>query len=159
MREGRAAAAAAAERYGYEGYYTDWGKMLEDKRIQIFDNGGPNDAHAEPCIEAAKAGKHVFCEKPLARNAKEARSMWDAAVKAGVKHQTAFNYRSVPAVRQAYELIRSGKLGKLYHFRAFYQEAMREWCPRRPGIACAGLGPVPYGRSEERERHDKDVCL
>ena len=55
-----AAAAAAAQRFGYEGYYTDWRKMLEDKRIQVFDNGGPNDTHAEPCIEAAKAGKHVF---------------------------------------------------------------------------------------------------
>ena len=119
-----AAAAAAAQRFGYEGYYTDWRKMLQDKRIQLFDNGGPNDAHAEPCIEAAKAGKHVFCEKPLARNADEARTMRDAAVKAGVKHQTAFNYRFVPAVRQAYELIRSGKLGKLYHFRAFY---LQEW--------------------------------
>ncbi|HTO23239.1 MAG TPA: Gfo/Idh/MocA family oxidoreductase [Spirochaetia bacterium] len=119
-----AAAAAAAQRFGYEGYYTDWRKMLEDTRIQLFDNGGPNDAHAEPCIEAARAGKHVFCEKPLARTAAEAKTMLDAAVKAGVKHQTAFNYRFVPAVRQAYELIKGGKLGRLYHFRAMY---LQEW--------------------------------
>jgi len=119
-----AAAAAAAQRFGYEGYYTDWRKMLEDTRVQLFDNGGPNDAHAEPCIEAARAGKHVFCEKPLARTAAEARTMLDAAVKAGVKHQTAFNYRFVPAVRQAYELIKGGKLGRLYHFRAMY---LQEW--------------------------------
>jgi predicted dehydrogenase len=118
------AAAAAAERFGYEGFYTDWRKMLEDKRIQVFDNGGPNDTHADPCIEAAKAGKNVFCEKPLARTAAEAKTMWDAAVKAGVKHQAAFNYRFVPAIRQAFELIRGGKLGKLYHFRAFY---LQEW--------------------------------
>ena len=118
------AVAAAAQRFGYEGYYTDWRTMLEDKRIQLFDNGGPNDAHAEPCIEAARAGKHVFCEKPLGRSAAEARSIWDAAVKAGVKHQTAFNYRFVPAVRQAYELVHGGKLGRLYHFRAFY---LQEW--------------------------------
>ena len=124
LRPDDEAAAEAAQRYGYEGYYTDWRKMLEDDRIQLFDNGGPNDAHAEPCIEAAKAGKHVFCEKPLARNAEEAKTMLDAAVKAGVKHQTAFNYRFVPAVRQAYELIQSGKLGRLYHFRAFY---LQEW--------------------------------
>ena len=52
--------------------------MLEDNRIQLFDNGGPNDAHAEPCIAAAKAGKHVFCEKPLARTAEEAKTMLDA---------------------------------------------------------------------------------
>ncbi len=119
-----AAAAEAARRFGYEGYYTDWRKMLEDKRIQLFDNGGPNYAHAEPCIQAARAGKHVFCEKPMARNAEEAKAMRDAAVKAGVKHQVAFNYRFVPAVRQAYELVKSGALGKIYHFRAFY---LQEW--------------------------------
>ena len=54
----------AARRYGYEGYYTDWREMLEDDRIQLFDNGGPNNVHAEPCITAAQAGKHIFCEKP-----------------------------------------------------------------------------------------------
>ena len=119
-----AAAAEAARRYGYMGYYTDWRKMLEDDRIQLFDNGGPNDAHAEPCIAAAKAGKHVLCEKPLARTAEEAKTMLDAVRKAGVKHQVAFNYRFVPAVRQAYDLIRSGKLGRIYHFRAVY---LQEW--------------------------------
>ncbi|HUI69951.1 MAG TPA: Gfo/Idh/MocA family oxidoreductase [Spirochaetia bacterium] len=119
-----AAAAEAARRYGYMGYYTDWRKMLEDDRIQLFDNGGPNDAHAEPCIAAAKAGKHVFCEKPLARTAEEAKGMLDAVIKAGVKHQVAFNYRFVPAIRQAYDLIASGKLGRIYHFRAVY---LQEW--------------------------------
>jgi predicted dehydrogenase len=119
-----AAAAEAARRYGYMGYYTDWRKMLEDDRVQLFDNGGPNDAHAEPCIAAAKAGKHVFCEKPLARTAEEAKGMLDAVVKAGVKHQVAFNYRFVPAIRQAYDLISSGKLGRIYHFRAVY---LQEW--------------------------------
>ncbi|HVP19887.1 MAG TPA: Gfo/Idh/MocA family oxidoreductase [Spirochaetia bacterium] len=119
-----AAAAEAARRYGYTGYYTDWRKMLEDDRVQLFDNGGPNDTHAEPCIAAARAGKHVFCEKPLARTAEEARTMLDAVVKTGVKHQVAFNYRFVPAVRQAYDLISSGKLGRIYHFRAVY---LQEW--------------------------------
>ena len=119
-----AAVAEAARRYGYEGYYTDWRKMLENDRIQLFDNGGPNNAHAEPCIEAAKAGKHVFCEKPLARNAQEAKTMLDAVTKAGVKHQVAFNYRFVPAIRQARNLIESGALGQIYHFRAVY---LQEW--------------------------------
>lgn len=119
-----AAAAEAARRYGYEGYYTDWRKMLEDDRIQLFDNGGPNDAHAEPCIAAAKAGKHIFCEKPLARTGEESKKMLDAVVKAGVRHQVAFNYRFVPAIRQAYELTRSGALGKIYHYRAVY---LQEW--------------------------------
>ena len=109
-----AAASEAARRYGYAGYYTDWRKMLEDDRIQLFDNGGPNDMHAEPCIEAAKAGKHIFCEKPMGRTAEEAKKMLDAVTKAGIKHQVAFNYRFVPAIRQAWELIHAGKLHLSY---------------------------------------------
>jgi predicted dehydrogenase len=118
------AVAEAARRYGYEGYYTDWREMLQDDRIQLFDNGGPNDAHAEPCIAAAQAGKHIFCEKPLARNAEEAKEMLDAAAKAGVKHMVAHNYRFVPAIRLARDLIESGALGQIYHFRAVY---LQEW--------------------------------
>ncbi len=118
------AVAAAARRYGYETYYTDWRAMLEDERIQLFDNGGPNDAHAGPCILAAQAGKHILCEKPLARTAEEAHQMLDAVNKAGVKHMVAFNYRFVPAVRQARALIESGALGRIYHFRAIYPQ---EW--------------------------------
>jgi predicted dehydrogenase len=118
------AVAEAARRYGYEGYYTDWREMLNNDRIQLFDNGGPNDAHAEPCIAAAEAGKHVFCEKPLARTAEEAKTMLDAVQKAGVKHMVAFNYRFVPAIRQIRKLIDSGLLGQIYHFRAVY---LQEW--------------------------------
>jgi predicted dehydrogenase len=119
-----AAVSEAARRYGYEGYYTDWHKMLEDSRIQLFDNGGPNNEHAAPCIAAAQAGKHVFCEKPLARTGAEAKAMLDAVNKAGVKNMVAFNYRFVPAIRQAKQLIESGKLGRIYHFRAVY---LQEW--------------------------------
>ncbi len=118
------AVAEAARRYGYEGYYTDWRDLLADDRVQLFDNGGPNDAHAEPCIAAAEAGKHVFCEKPLARTAEEAKSMLDAVQKAGVKHMVAYNYRFVPAIRQIRKLIDSGALGQIYHFRAVY---LQEW--------------------------------
>lgn len=118
------AVADAARRYGFATHYTDWRKMLADERIQLFDNGGPNDAHAEPSIAAAKAGKHVLCEKPLARTAEEAKTMLDEVEKAGVKHMVAFNYRFVPAIRQARNLIESGKLGRIYHFRAVY---LQEW--------------------------------
>jgi hypothetical protein len=65
-----AAVQEAAARYGYAKYYTDWHDLLKDDDVQLFDNGAPNDAHAEPCIEAAKAGKHILCEKPLARTAR-----------------------------------------------------------------------------------------
>jgi predicted dehydrogenase len=114
----------AAQRYGYECYYTDWKKMLKDDRIQLFDNGAPNNAHLEPCLAAARAGKHILCEKPLARNAREAARMLEAVTKAGVKHAVAFNYRFVPAIRQMRQLIDSGALGQIYHFRAVY---LQEW--------------------------------
>jgi len=114
----------AAQRYGYEGYYTDWRAMVADPRVQLFDNGGPNALHAEPSIAAAEAGKHILCEKPLGRTAAEAKHMLDAVSKAGVKNMVAFNYRFVPAIRQAYELIHSGALGEIYHFRAVY---LQEW--------------------------------
>lgn len=118
------AVAEAARRYGYEGYYTDWREMLEDDRIDLFDNAGPNNMHAEPSIAAAQAGKHVLCEKPLARSTEEAKRMLDAAEDAGVKHMTGFNYRFVPAVRQIKELVDDGALGKIYHWRAVY---LQEW--------------------------------
>jgi len=119
-----AATRAAAVRFGYDRYYTDWRDMLADDRVQLFDNGGPNDAHAAPSIAAAQAGKHILCEKPLARTAEEAKTMLDAVQKAGVKHMVAFNYRFVPAIRQMRKLIESGALGRIYHFRAAY---LQEW--------------------------------
>ncbi len=114
----------AAKRYGYARYYTDWREMLQDDSVQLFDNGGPNDAHAEPSIAAAKAGKHVLCEKPLGRTADESKRMRDEVMATGVKNMVAFNYRFVPAIRQIRLLIESGALGKIYHFRAVY---LQEW--------------------------------
>jgi len=113
-----------ARRYGYEGYTTDWHDLINDDRIQIFDNVGPNDIHAEPCIAAAEAGKHMVCEKPLARSAEEAKRIFDAAKKAGVKHLCGFNYRMMPALVLAKNLILDGKIGKIFHFRAQY---LQEW--------------------------------
>jgi predicted dehydrogenase len=98
--------------------------MLENEQVQLFDNGGPNDTHAEPCIKAAEAGKHVLCEKPLARTAEEAKQMLDAVEKHGVKNMVAFNYRFVPAIRLIRNLIDQGALGQIYHFRAVY---LQEW--------------------------------
>lgn len=119
-----AAVAEAAKRYGYKKYYTDWRAMLNDPAVQLLDNGGPNNLHAEPSILAAQMGKHVLCEKPLGRTADEAQEMWEAVEKAGVKHMAAFNYRFVPAIRLIRNLIDQGKLGRIYHFRASY---LQEW--------------------------------
>ena len=116
--------AEEAKRYGYLDYCTDWHDLVGDERIDIFVNVGPNNIHAEPCIEAAKAGKNVVCEKPLARNADEAKAMLDAVSKAGVKHLCNFNYRMMPALILAKKLIIDGKLGRIFHFRAKY---LQEW--------------------------------
>lgn len=120
----QAATEEAAKRYGYAKSYTDWRDMIQDPSVQVFDNGGPNNAHAEPTIAAAQAGKHVFCEKPLGRTAEESKTMLDAVNAAGVKHMVAFNYRFVPAIVQAKRLIESGQLGRIFHFRAVY---LQEW--------------------------------
>jgi predicted dehydrogenase len=118
------ALAEAAKRFGFETYYTDWKDLVKDKRIQLVDNCLPNNMHAEPCIAAAEAGKHMICEKPLAGTLKEARAMYEAAEKACVKHMTAFNYRFIPALRLAKNLINEGHIGKILQFRAVY---LQEW--------------------------------
>ena len=114
----------AAKRYGYEYATTDWRELVADDRIGLFDNGGPNSLHAEPTIAAARAGKHVICEKPLGRDAEESYEIWKAVAATGVKHLCAFNYRFVPAVRLAREMIDAGELGELRHFRGRY---LQDW--------------------------------
>lgn len=115
-----AAVSRAAARYGFERYYTDWRELVNDAEVQVFDNSAPNNLHAEPCIAAANAGKHILCEKPLARNQAEAKEMLDAVVRAGVVHMVAHNYRFVPALRLAYDLINAGRIGEIYQFRGTY---------------------------------------
>jgi predicted dehydrogenase len=118
------AVSEAARRYGFAEYKTDWKALIGDDRIELFDNAGPNNLHAEPTIAAAEAGKHVICEKPLGRDAAESYETWQRVKAAGVKHMCAFNYRFVPAVRLAHQIISSGELGDLQHFRGAY---LQEW--------------------------------
>lgn len=134
----------AAIQYGYEGYYLDWQEMVQDPRIELFDNVAWHSAHAESCIAAAEAGKHVLCEKPLATNAGDAKRMRDAAVKAGVKHMTAFNYRFAPANRLAYHLIREGYLGRIYSVRIRYLQEHGSF-PDRPYLDQPGKAGVLLG--------------
>jgi len=110
----------AARRYGAQAVYADWRDLIADTRVQVLINAGPNDVHAEAAMAAASRGLHVLCEKPLARTAAEAARMRDAAVAAGIVHMTGYNYRFVPAVQLARQLIREGRLGKIRHFRARY---------------------------------------
>jgi len=114
----------AAVRYGYETWTTDWRETVADPRVQLFDNGGPNSLHAEPTIAAARNGKHVLCEKPLGRTADESFEIWREVAATGVKHMCGFNYRFVPAVRLAREMIEAGELGEIRHFRARY---LQDW--------------------------------
>ena len=116
--------AEAARRYGWEYATQDWRDLVADERIGLFDNGGPNSLHAEPTIAAAEAGKHVVCEKPLGRDADESYEIWKRVDATGVKHLCAFNYRFVPAVRLAREMIDAGELGTIRHFRGRY---LQDW--------------------------------
>jgi predicted dehydrogenase len=118
------AVSEAAQLYGFEGHVTDWHALVEDERVQVFDNAGPNNLHTEPSIAAAEAGKHVICEKPLGRTADESYDAWKRVAAAGVKHMCAFNYRFVPAVRLAREIVETGDLGEITHFRGSY---LQEW--------------------------------
>ncbi|MBV8956592.1 MAG: Gfo/Idh/MocA family oxidoreductase [Solirubrobacterales bacterium] len=114
----------AARRFGFAQPFTDWRDLVADARVELFDNSGPNNLHAEPTIAAVQRGKHVLCEKPLGRSAEESYEIWQAAARAGVKHMCAFNYRFVPAVRLAREMLEAGELGEIYHFRGRY---LQEW--------------------------------
>jgi predicted dehydrogenase len=118
------AVSEAAKKYGFETYYTDWKELVKDDRIELVDNCLPNNLHAAPVIAAAEAGKHVLCEKPLAMTVEEAKEMYEAAEKAGVKHMTAFNYRFIPAIRLAKKLIDEDYIGKILQWRAVY---LQEW--------------------------------
>jgi len=118
------AVAEAAERFGWESYETSWEKLIERKDIDLIDIATPNYTHKEIAIAAAKAGKNVLCEKPLATNLKDAQEMLKAVESAGVKHMICFNYRKVPAVALAKRMIEEGKLGEIYHFRAVY---LQDW--------------------------------
>jgi predicted dehydrogenase len=109
-----------AARYGFESYCTDWNDLIADPQIDILDNCGPDPVHVEPCIAALKAGKHVVCEKPMAVRVEDARRMRDAAAAAAGKALCTFNYRFMPAVRFAKELIADGRLGTIYHIRVHY---------------------------------------
>jgi predicted dehydrogenase len=119
----REAVERARDRWGWSEAVTDWHEQVADERIGLFDNSGPNAVHAEPTIAAARAGKHVLCEKPLGLTAAESHEIWQEAERAGVRHFCGFNYRFVPAVRLARELLEAGELGEVVHFRARYLQS------------------------------------
>jgi len=113
-----------AEHWGWQETSTDWRAAVAREDVQIVDIGTPNFLHRDMALEAARQGKHIFLEKPMAMNLEEAREMLQAVREAGVKAVINFNYRRVPAVQLAKRLIEEGKLGQIYHFRATY---LQDW--------------------------------
>ena len=111
-----------AKKLGWEKFEPSWEKVVSNPEIDIIDICTPNNLHQIIAVAAAKAGKHVICEKPLAMNAGEAKLMYEAAEKNGVKNLTGFNYRRVPAISLARQMIDAGKIGKVHHFNAVYYQ-------------------------------------
>jgi len=135
----------AAEAFGFEEYSTDWRAVVRRPDVDVVDIVTPPSTHAEMAVAAAEAGKHIFCEKPFVLSVEEAERTLSAVRRAGVKHMLGFNYRRVPALALAKQFVDSGRLGKIYHYRAAY---LQDWImdPRFPRIwkltrAMAGAGP------------------
>jgi len=120
----RPAVDAFASQWGYESTETDWRRLIDRKDIDAIDICTPNDTHREIALAAAAAGKAILCEKPLARTAAEGADMVAAVERAKVPNIVWYNYRRVPAVTLAKQLIDSGKLGKIFHYRAVF---LQDW--------------------------------
>lgn len=114
----------AKEKFAFESYSADWHDIVSDPEISVVDICTPNNVHAEIAIAAAKAGKHILCEKPLALTSQEAGEMYRAAAENGVKTMVAFNYRRTPAVQLAKKYIDEGAIGDILDFRGTY---LQDW--------------------------------
>jgi predicted dehydrogenase len=117
-------AKAFADRWGYESVETDWRKLVERKDIDVVDICTPNNTHAEIALAAAANKKMILCEKPLAMNGPEGEKMVEAVEKAGVPNMVWYNYRRIPAVTLARQLLDEGRLGKIFHYRAKF---LQDW--------------------------------
>ena len=113
-----------ADTWGYESVETDWKKLIQRKDIDLIDICTPNNTHREIAMAAAEVGKMIICEKPLAMNTAEGEEMVAAVEKAGVPNLVSFNYRRVPAVTLAKQLIDEGRLGKIFHYRSVF---LQDW--------------------------------
>jgi predicted dehydrogenase len=113
---------AARAQFGWQNSTKDWQEVVESPLIDIVDIGAPNHLHAEIAIAAARNGKHILCEKPLALNVKQAEAMLAAVQKAKIVHMVCHNYRRIPAISLAKKMIGEGALGKIFHFHARYAQ-------------------------------------
>jgi predicted dehydrogenase len=115
---------AFADQWGYESVEVDWRELIQRDDIDAVDICVPNNLHKEIAIACAEAGKMILCEKPLAMDTEEGEQMCQAVEKAGVANTVWYNYRRVPAVSLARQIVTSGKLGKIYHYRANF---LQDW--------------------------------
>jgi len=113
-----------AERWEWEQALTDWKQAVENADVDLVDISAPANVHCEIAVAAAQAGKHVFCEKPLAFTVADSKKMLAAAREAGVKHMVNFNYRRCPAVSLAKQMIDAGEIGEIRHVRCTY---LQDW--------------------------------
>lgn len=148
----------AAEDFGWEAYSTDWRATVQRDDVDVVDIVTPPNTHAEMIVEAAKAGKHIFCEKPFTVTVAEAEAALRAVEEAGVKHMVGFTYRRLPAIGLAKQLIESGRLGKIYHFRAVY---LQDWImdPQFPRIWKLNKEIAGSGPHHELNSHIVDLAL
>jgi len=112
----------ARKQLGWQYASTDWKAVVNSPEIDVIDINTPNDSHAEIAIAAARAGKHILCEKPLALTVEQCQQMLEAAKKAKIVHMICHNYRRIPAIAQAKKMIEDGSLGEIYHYRARYAQ-------------------------------------
>jgi predicted dehydrogenase len=115
---------AFAQQWGYQSAETDWKAVVNREDIDAIDICTPNDTHAEIAIAAAEAGKMILCEKPLSRNLAEGHEMVEAINRTRVNNTVWYNYRRLPAVTLAKQIVDSGKLGKIFHYRANF---LQDW--------------------------------
>ena len=114
--------AAFADKFGWESYESDYKKLVARDDIDLISVATPGFLHKEMVLEAAKNGKHILCEKPLANSLADAQEMLDAAEKAGIRHCCGFSYRSTPAQALAKRFVEEGKLGKIFQVNARYSQ-------------------------------------
>lgn len=146
-----------AKQWGFENSAKEWEKVVSDPEIDVIDIAAPSKMHARIAIAAARAGKHVFCEKPLALTLDDAKKMLDAVREAGVVNCIGFNYRKVPALALAKRLIGESAIGEIYHFRGIYQQ---DWLidPSYPLVWRLQRSEAGYGAHGDMGAHVIDIA-
>ena len=146
-----------AATWGWEETATSWEQVVGRDDVDIVDISSPTSTHKDLAIAAARAGKHIFCEKPMSLNADEAREMYTAVKKAGVKHMIGFNYRCIPAIRLAKQLIDEGKIGNIFHWRGAY---LQDWIvdPAFPLVWHLRKEVAGYGPHADLGSHSVDLA-